>query len=373
MTGATYLPFSLTGTEWLFSCFLYSTLSSSLNALNAARLTTVKKSEYMCCSIEFFSEPDLSTFQPEQSYVHLHLLIKTRLANKVDHRSFPSSQNSHGCFAITRHRPIHQLFIGTDMSGIENALTHAFTNCHTHFSYNDMPGSSEPLFTLSPAQRRQLEAQPALPPNDCHYWESRFLADCAEVQPHHFDLDPTVSAFQELLYTVPSRTTETDVGVTASDVRSGKYGALTRGGLKELEKLDKNQDYRLVTRTKEENDSMSGSMLWAPMNGGTPIVIESWNDDTTFPPDGAEVLQSIELYMLDDRYTDEGISAGELRSGKYGRLPPAINRSLEKLEKDKDYALTTFHNDHLGEDSYMAWVEKGTGETVMIGLTKEYR
>lgn len=263
--------------------------------------------------------------------------------------------------------------MGTEMSGIENALTHSFANWQTHSSYNDLLNTLERLITLTNSQGRQLEAQPALTPNDGQYWENRFLADRAEAQPHHVGLEPTVSAFQELLDRVPGRTTETDLGITANDVRSGKYGALTRGGLRELEKLDKNQDYRLMTRDKEENDSVSGSMAWAPINGGTPITIESWNDDTRFPPNGAAVLHSIDLSMLDERSTNEGISASELRSGKYGRLPPEINRSLEKLEKDKDYTLTTFHNDRPKEDSYMAWVQKGTGETVVIGSTKEYR
>ncbi|ASV39962.1 hypothetical protein CI807_28395 [Pseudomonas sp. NS1(2017)] len=258
------------------------------------------------------------------------------------------------------------------MSGIGNAPMQPPAHWETHFSYNDMLDRFEPLATLSPAQRRQLESHPELNPNNEQYWKSRFSADDFKTDPDHFDLNPSVSAFHELLSTIAGRIIETDLGVSANDVRAGKYGALTRGALRELEKLDKNQDYRLITITREDNDSMIGSHAWAPVSGGTPVVIETWSDNFHFPPDGAEVLHSIDLSMLEERYIDEGLSANELRSGKYGRLSPEIMLSLEALQKDKDYALTTFPSQPPGGDPYMAWVEKGTGHSVAIGPDREH-
>ena len=160
--------------------------------------------------------------------------------------------------------------------------------------------------------------------------------------------------------------------MSANDVRSGKFGALSHSALRELEKLDKNQNYQLVSRVKEENDSISGSLAWFPENGGSPIEIESSTEGTVFPPNGSALLEHIDLSMLIPTYNNEGISANELRSGKYGRLPPEINQSLEKLQNHKDYALTTLFSPPPNEAPYMAWVEKETDDTVLIHQDPSY-
>lgn len=259
------------------------------------------------------------------------------------------------------------------MPGIDNAPhTHMTTTWQKQFSYNEILDRFEPLSSLSPEQRRELEIHPELNPNNKEYWESRAGEYDAGTLPPCCDLDPTTSAFLELLDNIPGRTIETGLGVSANDVRSGKFGALSHSALRELEKLDKNQNYQLVSRIKEENDSMSGSLAWFPENGGSPIEIESSTEGTVFPPNGSALLEHIDLSMLIPTYNNEGISANELRSGKYGRLPPEINQSLEKLQNHKDYALTTLFSPPPNEAPYMAWVEKKTDDTVLIHQDPSY-
>ncbi len=259
------------------------------------------------------------------------------------------------------------------MSDICNApFLHTMTNGQIQFAYNEFSDRFEPLSPLSPQQRRQWETRPELTPDTMDYWEEMACPYDDETLPPCCDVDPTTSAFLDLLDNFPNRSIETDLGVSADDVRSGRFGTLSRGALRELEKLDKNQDYRLVSRDKKDNDSRTRSMAWVPRNGGASIEIESSKNNILFPANGSELLQHIDLAMLIPTSSNEGISASELRAGKFGRLPHDITQSLESLQKDKDYALTTLFYGSQGEASYLAWVDKATGNAVVINQDNRY-
>ena len=192
----------------------------------------------------------------------------------------------------------------------------AATNWQIQFLYNNLLNIVESLNTRPSEQRRPLETRPELNPNN--YAKNRdWETPCC-------DVNPTVFALQKLLQSLPTRTFEADFGVSANDVRSGKFGPLSRSALKELEKLDKNQDYRIVSISKEENERMSGGVFWVPQKGGAAIEIESRKEGRLFPPHGSALLEHIDLSILNPKSTNEGISTDELRSGKYGALSPDI-------------------------------------------------
>lgn len=252
------------------------------------------------------------------------------------------------------------------MSGICNSpCMQEATNWQAHFSYNNLLDIFEPLSARPSEQRRQFETAPDLTPNNYAKntdWENKFGAQlpCC-------DVNPTVFALQKLLQSLPSRTFEIDFGVSANDVRSGKFGPLSRSALNELEKLDKNQDYRMVSISKEENEMMSGGVFWVPQKGGAAIEIESRKEGRLFPPHGAALLEHIDLSMLEPKSTNEGISTDELRSGKYGALSPDITKSLEGLPKNKNYNLGVLFPETPNQEPNLAWIEKETGSSVVIG------
>src|SRR5450830_1391067 len=149
------------------------------------------------------------------------------------------------------------------MSGTCNIPSmQAATNWQIQFLYNNLLNIVESLNTRPSEQRRPLETRPELNPNN--YAKNRdWETPCC-------DVNPTVFALQKLLQSLPSRTFEADFGVSANDVRSGKFGPLSRSALNELEKLDKNQDYRIVSISKEENERMSGGVFWVPQKVAPP-------------------------------------------------------------------------------------------------------
>ena len=130
------------------------------------------------------------------------------------------------------------------MSGTCNTPSmQAATNWQIQFLYNNLLDIVESLSARPSEQRRPLETRPELNPNN--YAKNRdWETPCC-------DVNPTVFALQKLLQSLPTRTFEADFGVSANDVRSGKFGPLSRSALNELEKLDKNQDYRIVSISKE--------------------------------------------------------------------------------------------------------------------------
>ncbi|WP_443699726.1 hypothetical protein [Pseudomonas sp.] len=246
------------------------------------------------------------------------------------------------------------------MSGTCNTPSmQAATNWQIQFLYNNLLNIVESLNTRPSEQRRPLETRPELNPNN--YAKNRdWETPCC-------DVNPTVFALQKLLQSLPTRTFEADFDVSANDVRSGKFGPLSRSALKELEKLDKNQDYRIVSISKEENERMSGGVFWVPQKGGAAIEIESRKEGRLFPPHGSALLEHIDLSILNPKSTNEGISTDELRSGKYGALSPDITKSLEGLPKDKNYNLGILYPTHPDQEANLAWIEKETGSSVVIG------
>ncbi|WP_426100051.1 hypothetical protein [Pseudomonas sp. PSPC3-3] len=246
------------------------------------------------------------------------------------------------------------------MSGTCNTPSmQAATNWQIQFLYNNLLNIVESLNTRPSEQRRPLETRPELNPNN--YAKNRdWETPCC-------DVNPTVFALQKLLQSLPTRTFEADFGVSANDVRSGKFGPLSRSALKELEKLDKNQDYRIVSISKEENERMSGGVFWVPQKGGAAIEIESRKEGRLFPPHGSALLEHIDLSILNPKSTNEGISTDALRSGKYGALSPDITKSLEGLPKDKNYNLGILYPTHPDQEANLAWIEKETGSSIVIG------
>ena len=252
------------------------------------------------------------------------------------------------------------------MSGTCNTPSmQAATNWQIQFLYNNLLNIVESLNTRPSEQRRPLETRPELNPNN--YAKNRDWENNLGALPPCCDVNPTVFALQKLLQSLPSRTFEIDFGVSANDVRSGKFGPLSRSALNELEKLDKNQDYRMVSISKEENERMSGGVFWVPQKGGAAIEIESRKEGRSFPPNGSALLEHIDLSMLEPKSTNEGISTDELRSGKYGALSPDITKSLEGLPKNKNYNLGILYPDTADQEANLAWIEKETGTSVVIG------
>ena len=251
------------------------------------------------------------------------------------------------------------------MSGICNTPSmQAATNWQIQFLYNNLLNIVESLNTRPSEQRRPLETRPELNPNN--YAKNRdWETPCC-------DVNPTVFALQKLLQSLPSRTFEADFGVSANDVRSGKFGPLSRSALNELEKLDKNQDYRIVSIAKEENERMSGGVFWVPQKGGAAIEIESRKEGRLFPPHGSALLEHIDLSILNPKSTNEGISTDELRSGKYGALSPDITKSLEGLPKNKNYNLGVLFPETPNQEPNLAWIEKETGSSVVIGADRGF-
>ena len=251
------------------------------------------------------------------------------------------------------------------MSGTCNIPSmQAATNWQIQFLYNNLLNIVESLNTRPSEQRRPLETRPELNPNN--YAKNRdWETPCC-------DVNPTVFALQKLLQSLPSRTFEADFGVSANDVRSGKFGPLSRSALNELEKLDKNQDYRIVSIAKEENERMSGGVFWVPQKGGAAIEIESRKEGRLFPPHGSALLEHIDLSILNPKSTNEGISTDELRSGKYGALSPDITKSLEGLPKNKNYNLGVLFPETPNQEPNLAWIEKETGSSVVIGADRGF-
>ncbi|MCR4537614.1 hypothetical protein NUV89_04305 [Pseudomonas sp. 18.1.10] len=190
-------------------------------------------------------------------------------------------------------------------------------------------------------------------------WEMR-----PDFTPSPPQANTTVGALRQLLDSMPDQLVQTDRGITANDIRAGKFGTLSPEALKELEKLDKNQDYRLVTL-----DSPSGTAsAWITANSDTPVFIQAMASEGPVTLDRMHPLWRLPKIMSAPiKFINEGITTDALKAGKHGPLHPEIKKSLEALKQDKSYTLTSFPKHNENDDTLLAWVEKGSGNIVPIG------
>ena len=180
--------------------------------------------------------------------------------------------------------------------------------------------------------------------------------------------NPTVGALRQLLDSLPDHRVQTDRGITANDIRAGKFGTLSPQAIKELEKLDKNQDYRLITL----DSPSSTASAWIPTNSDTPVLIQAMASEGPLTHDSIHPLCRLPKIMSAPiKSINEGITSDALKAGEYGALHPEVKKSLDALEQDKSYTLTSFpkHNDN--SETLLAWVEKGNGKIIPIGTEED--
>ena len=212
-----------------------------------------------------------------------------------------------------------------------------------------------------PDMRRDRDYLP-----DCGYPDMRHdsrLIDRSR-PPKPIPENPTLNAIEALLNAPLDRKRNIDHGISANDVRAGKYGKLSPPIIRELNKLKPDQDYRLVTHITENKDSTK----WMPINGGEPVLIESrdMQSGETVPYGGSSLMKLRKIESTPIKSWDEGITSDELKEGKYGVLSPYIKKSLDGLEPGKNYSLTTMVGVNPEDGNTMAWVDKITGKFVEI-------
>ena len=317
----------------------------------------------------------------------------------LPHDMFTQQSNTH-------HRPSLNLFDRRYDSHYDRQHNYHPT-AHTHFhscNEDDYPsGRSEARF--DPYRRFDRQPDYFRPPSrhtdlsrdwDCHqahpshdrHADTRF-PDYADKNddPHRMEKDfdeariddymtdfpprPLLSEAVEALKNLSDAGIEKhsafDMGFSANDVRSGKYGALTPAAAKELAKLSKDEDYRLV----QDNTHFSHSNLWVPIKGGTPIVITHSEANSRPGGDKSPLLDFLKITNDMHAPIGYGISANKLRSGNTDRLPSAVRESLEKLNPNSEYDLVCFPDKRKDDGGMMTWVERGTGAKVEVGFDDE--
>lgn len=182
----------------------------------------------------------------------------------------------------------------------------------------------------------------------------------------HPDLSPTptpsktqqtVGALRQLLDSLPNRKVETDYGITANDLRSGKYGKLPPSAMKELGKLDKNQDYRLVS----VNSGTSMESAWVPTDGTKPRLTQSMESGGPVTATSGHPIWSLPKIMETPILSiNEGITSDDLKKGAHGALPAKIKNNLSELDNNKNYTLTSLPNYMGNGETLLTWQENGT-------------
>ncbi|MBY8971086.1 hypothetical protein J1G33_11825 [Pseudomonas sp. P867] len=192
------------------------------------------------------------------------------------------------------------------------------------------------------------------------YLVSPRLAD--EFAPINQHWNPAVKALDKLIDTLPQAMIRMDMDITTKDLLGGKYGPLSPSITKELGKLDEHRDYRMVTQF----NGYAFTYLWAPVDGGRPVFIEQPENGYMTPTSGTDLLKLLNSNSEAQQFKDYGVTAKDLKNGKYGKLSPEIQKSLSNLEHDKNYSLIElFKIDN--ENTTLAWRDKSTGKIEEIG------
>lgn len=174
--------------------------------------------------------------------------------------------------------------------------------------------------------------------------------------------NPTVKALDKLINTLPQAMISMDMDITTKDLLGGKYGPLSPSISKELEKLDEHRDYRMVSQF----NGHALTFLWAPVDGGRPVFIEQQENGYRTPTGGSDLLTLLNSNSDAQQFKDYGVTAKDLKNGKFGKFSPEIQKSLSTLEQDKDYSLVELYKTG-NENTTLAWMDKSTGKTEQIG------
>ncbi len=178
----------------------------------------------------------------------------------------------------------------------------------------------------------------------------------------------TIEAIVQLIDRIPNRKSEFDHGITSDDIRAGKYGALPPNAMKELEKLDKGQNYRLVVLSSEKGLESA----WIPTDENKPTLIQPLNDDISTKNSGHPIWDLPKIITTNANPINLGVTSDDLKKGVHGTLSPEIKQSLELLAHNKNYSLVSFP-DYMGNGaSLLVWEEKGNRDHyVPIGSLDE--
>ncbi|MGY4639132.1 hypothetical protein [Pseudomonas sp. TE24901] len=179
----------------------------------------------------------------------------------------------------------------------------------------------------------------------------------------------TIEAIDQLLDRIPNRKAEIDHGITSDDIRAGKYGALPPKTMKELEKLDKDQNYRLVILSSEK----SWESAWIPTDGNKPTLTQPLNDDPVLTKNNHHPIWGLpEIIKTQANSINLGVTSDDLKKGAHGALSPEIKKSLDQLPHDKNYSLVSLP-DYMGNGiPLLIWEDKDNRHNyVPIGLVED--
>jgi len=209
--------------------------------------------------------------------------------------------------------------------------------------------------------------------HDRDYRPGRPLPDTYHDRDTHTTFDPsqstrTAEAIDQLLDRIPNRKEEFDHGITSDDIRAGKYGALPPNAMKELEKLEKDQNYRLVILRSEKGLESA----WIPTDESKPTLIQPLNDEAFTKNSGHPLWDLPEIIKTRPYAVNLGVTSDDLKKGAHGELSSEIKKSLDLLEQDKNYSLISLP-DYMGNGIPMLiWEEKGNRDNyVPIGPVED--
>ena len=215
-----------------------------------------------------------------------------------------------------------------------------------------------------------------LPENrhDRDYRPDRRLPDSRRDGDGHPDFNTsqttrTVEAIDQLLDRIPNRKTEFDHGITSDDIRAGKYGALPTNAMKELKKLEKDQNYRLVILSSET----SLESAWIPTDENKATLIQPLNDDKASTKNSGHPIWDLPTITKTHIHSvNLGVTSDDLKKSVHGALSPEIKKSLDLLEQDKNYSLISLP-DYMGNGiPLLIWEEKGNRDNyVPIGPVED--
>jgi len=139
--------------------------------------------------------------------------------------------------------------------------------------------------------------------------------------------------------------------------------------MKELEKLDKDQNYRLVILSSEK----SWESAWIPTDGNKPTLTQPLNDDPVLTKNNHHPIWGLpEIIKTQANSINLGVTSDDLKKGAHGALSPEIKKSLDQLPHDKNYSLVSLP-DYMGNGiPLLTWEDKDNRHNyVPIGLVED--
>ncbi|QJI32396.1 hypothetical protein HKK55_28090 [Pseudomonas sp. ADAK18] len=162
----------------------------------------------------------------------------------------------------------------------------------------------------------------------------------------------------------PNANIDASAGLSARDLRAGKFDPLPLHIAKDLESLPKDQNYSLRSYLGVSGEE---ELVWEPEDpsgktydvGDPPFVTEALKRVTLELGgiESASVTASRNLKALFPNVhvdPEEGISTDDLRAGKFGSLPLQVAKDLECLPKNETYYLK--HLVNMGAEGFsLGW------------------